>query len=289
MNFNGEPVSVGRDFGGRSLTLDRGLVERYTQAVAESHPLYGEFCPALLLHSECYENLNWYLENVFGNLHARQEWELFDAVPVGARVSTRGFIRERYHKRGRDYVVKETWVLADDGRLLNRGITHQSFLVKQPDSKRIDGDTKSVVGKEREKLPGRNFDIDGENGANILEGDEKHVDEAMCMAFSGPGENYHTSREAARALGFPDIVVQGMMPICFLSELLTREFGLGWLAGGKTDLRLVNVLWCGESVRARARVLEETPEAGRSRVALDVWVEKADGTKIIVGNAGALR
>ena len=147
---------------------------------------------------------------------------------------------------------------------------------------------RSSCGKEREKSPSRSFDI-GTGSGKLLEGDEKHVDETMCMAFSGPGENYHTNREAARALGFPDIVVQGMMPICFLSELLTAEFGRGWLAGGKTDLRLVNVLWCGEGVRARARVTEETPEADRSRVHLDAWVEKADGTKVIVGRASALR
>ncbi len=258
MNFNDEPVYVGRDFGGRELTLDRGLVESYSGALGDSHPLYTECCPGLLLHSECYENLNWYLKNIFGNLHARQEWELFDAVPVGSHVSTRGFIRERYQKRGREYVVKETWVLGANGRLLNRGITHQSFLVEGPGAQ--PGSGKAVVGKEREKKPGREFDIGGDGGGAILEGSPKHVNEAMCMAFSGPGENYHTDRESARALGFPDIVVQGMMPICFLSELLTREFGRGWLAGGKTDLRLVNVLWCGETVRARAQLTGQTAE-----------------------------
>lgn len=285
MNFNDEPVSVGRDFGGREVILDRGLVESYATAVQDSDSLYEEFCPALLLHSECYENLNWYLKNIFGNLHARQEWEFFRAVPVGARVLTRGFIRERYRKRGRDYVVKETWVLGEDGHLLNRGITHQSFLVEEESA---NAGRPTVVGKEREKKPRRTFDI-GNSGGPILEGSDKRVDEAMCMAFSGPGENYHTNREAARALGFPDIVVQGMMPICFLSEVLTNAFGRGWLAGGKTDLRLVNVLWCGETVRARAQITEETPEADRTRVHLDTWVEKSDGTKVIVGRASALR
>jgi len=283
MNINGEPVFVGRDFGGRTLTIDAQLVADYGNALGDFHPLYERFAPALLLHSECYQNLNWYLRNIYGNLHARQEWELYRLVPLGSQVTTRGFIRERYQKRGRDYVVKETWVLDDDGRLVNRGITHQSFL--SGDAPPASG---MVVDKGREKDPSRSFEVSGAEGL-LLEPVHKTVTEEMCMAFSGPGENYHTNRDAALALGFPDIVVQGMMPICFLSEMLTREFGEGWLAGGKMDVRLVNVLWGTESVRAQARVRGETPEADRVRAALDVWVEKDDGTKVVVGTASALR
>jgi acyl dehydratase len=282
MNINGEPVHVGRDFGGRELMLGADLVEGYVRALGRRLPLYDEVAPGLLLHSECYRDLQWYLANIWGNLHARQEWELFAEVPVGSTVRTRGFIRERYRKRGRDYVVKETWVLDGDGRLLLRGLTHQSFLIPG------DAGASSVaVDKGREKQGDRTFDIGGRGRA--LEPLAATVTEEMCMAFSGPTENYHTNREAARALGFPDIVVQGMLPICLVSELLTREYGRGWLSGGKMDVRLVNVLWADEVVEARAEEVSEVPEADRTRVHLDVWVQKADGTKVIVGNASALR
>jgi acyl dehydratase len=110
----------------------------------------------------------------------------------------------------------------------------------------------------------------------------------MCKAFSGPGENYHTNREMARALGFPDIVVQGMMTLCFLSGLLTREFGDGWYRGGKMSVALVNVVWCGDTITARGTVREERPEGRRTRLVLDVWCEKSDGTKVVVGSASAL-
>lgn len=280
MNFNGEPVYVGRDFGGRTLVIDRELVDHYVASVEGDASLYSDHAPALVLHSECYRDLNWYLANIFGNLHARQEWELFAPVSVGQRVTTRGFIRDRYRKRGRDYVVKETWTLDDGGHLLCRGLTHQSFLVAKPEG----GD---VVDKSREKSKERTFEIGGHG--RTLAPLTRTVHEGMCRLFSGPGDNYHTDRTSARALGFPDIVVQGMLPICFVSELLTREFRDGWLAGGKMDVRLVNVLWANETVSAHADVREEVPEADRVRVHMDVWVEKADGTKIIVGQASALR
>ena len=284
MNSNGEPVHVGRDFGGRELTVDAKLVERYLAALGQRLPLYERVAPGLVLHSECYENLNWYLANIWGNLHARQEWELFAEVPITSRVTTRGFIRERYRKRGRDYVVKETWILDEGGRLLVRGLTHQSFLVEGPGGG--NGEATAAVDKDREKRPDRRFEIGGRGRPLAPLGIT--VTDEVCMAFSGPTENYHTNREVARAFGFPDIVVQGMLPVCLISELLTREFAGGWLAGGKMDVRLVNVLWAGDAVEAKAEVTDEVPEADRSRVHLDVWVEKADGTRVVVGTASAL-
>src|SRR5207247_2172672 len=60
---------------------------------------------------------------------------------------------------------------------------------------------------------------------------------AMCEAFSGPEKNYHNDREMARMLGFPDIVVQGMLSVCLVSELMTAAFRAGWLLGGKMGVR----------------------------------------------------
>jgi acyl dehydratase len=259
------------------------MIDRYCEAVAVGSSRDHDVAPGLILHSECYENLDWYLKAIIGNRHARQEWELFAPVGIGQAVTSRGFIRERYIKRDREYVVKETWILDADGRLLNRGLTHQSFLLAST------GDGSGfAVDKDREKRAGRTFEIGGKGGP-ALAPLQHTVSPEMCMAFSGPIKNYHNDADEARKLGFPDIVVQGMMPICFISELLTAEFGEGWLAGGKMDVRLVNVLWGGESVSAHAEVVDETPEAGKRRVHLEVWVEKPDATKVIVGKASAVR
>jgi hypothetical protein len=111
----------------------------------------------------------------------------------------------------------------------------------------------------------------------------------MCEAFSGPVRNYHTDREMARALGFPDIVVQGMLSICFISELMTHAFGAGWFCGGQLAVNLVNVLWGEETVHTHGRIRDEVPEGRHTRAHADVWCEKADGTKTIVGSASALR
>lgn len=283
MNLKGEPAYVGRHCGSNTYEVTPELVRFYADALDDPSPLYAEIAPSLLFHSECYKVLGeWYLKNLFGNLHARQDWELFGAIPIGATVHTRSTIVERYQKRGRDYVVNETDLLDAEGRLLVRGRTHQSFL--PPDRTSAKGfvvDEKTAQAKEpRAPFP----TATGEALRSI----EKVVDERRCWMFSGPGKNYHTDREQAKNLGFPNIVVQGMMSTCFVHQLMQDRFGRGWVIGGKMSLKLTNVLWVDERVTVHGRVREEQIEGTRTRVACDVWAEKVDGTRILIGDASAL-
>jgi hypothetical protein len=199
-------------------------------------------------------------------------------------VRSRSTLVARFHKRGRDYVVNET-DLADaaDGRLLVRGRTYQSFL--PPREKSAAAGFVVDAGTAARKAPPPFPTADGPELAPV----HKKVDERRCWMFSGPGRNYHTDREQARKLGFPNIVVQGMMSTCFVSQVMQDAFGLGWVAGGRMSVKLTNVLWVDEAVTARARIREEVPEGCDMRVHCDVWVEKDDGTHILVGSASARR
>ncbi len=287
MNLLGQPALVGLHCGSNRYTVTPELVAFYEEALDHRSALHRTFAPPLLFHSECYRHLgHWYLRNLVGNLHARQEWMLFAPVPVGAEVSTRSTIVDRYTRRGRLYVVNETDLFAaDDGRLLVRGRTHQSFL---PESAAGQGggfvvDRNTAQEKERGRARPPFPTATGPELPPI----RKTADARRCWMFSGPGRNYHTDRDAARKLGFPDIVVQGMMGTCFLSEVMQEHFGEGWLRGGRMDVKLTNVLWVDEPVTARARVREEIPEGTRTRVVVEVWVEKDDGTRTHLGTASA--
>ncbi len=283
MNLNGEPAHVGRHCGASSYTVSREVVDFYAEALDDHSPLYREYAPPLLYHSECYRFLaEWYLHNLIGNLHGRQEWQSFAPIPVGGTVRTRSTIVERYAKRGRDYVVNETDVVdASSGALLVRGRTHQSFLQAQADDDGFVVDADTAKKKEpRPPFP----TATGDDLAALT----KVVDRRRCWMFSGPGRNYHTDPEEARKLGFPNIVVQGMMSTCFASQLMVDRFGEGFLRGGRMDLKLTNVLWADERVTARARVRERSREGALERVHCDVWVEKDDGTRILIGDASAL-
>jgi len=281
-------VYVGRDMGGRDCPVSADMVRVYEAGTEDRNPVYraegangGPIAPALLFHSEVYRDLSWYLPNLIGNLHAKQEWELFHPFHVGDTVRTRSTIVERYVRRNRDYLVNEVLLTTPDGRWLQRSRTHQSFL-------RDPGDGGMVVDKDREKKAERTFAV-GEGDGAAHGPVEKTITLEMCQAFSGPHKNYHTDREMAQAMGFPDVVVQGMMSVCFLSELMTTTFGPGWLCGGKLAVSLVNVVWPGDRLLVRAREREVVPEGAKTRVHVDIWCEKADGVKTIVGTASALR
>jgi acyl dehydratase len=284
MNLRGEPAHVGRHCGSSTYDVSPEVVAFYADALDDRHPDWKQFAPPLLYHSECYKHvLEWYLKNLFGNLHGRQEWWSFAPIPVGSRVRTRSTIVERYERRGRNWVVNETDVMdASDGRLLVRGRTHQSFLPPrgtEPAGFVVDEKT------ARAKAPAPVFPT---ATGPALRAVTKTVDLRRCWMFSGPGKNYHTDKEQAEKLGFPNVVVQGMMSTCFVSQVMHDHFGMGWLAGGRMDVKLVNVLWVDESVSVRAQIKEEVREGTRTRVQCEVWVDKADGTRILAGEASAL-
>jgi hypothetical protein len=260
-------------------------VDFYAEALDDHSPLYERYAPTLLHHSECYRYVGeWYLKNLFGNLHGQQDWELFAPIEIGQDVLTRSTIIERYDKRGRNYVVNETdLVAAEDGRLLVRGRTHQSFLPLK-DAQEEEGFVvdEATARMKRHRPP---FPIaTGEDLASAT----KTIDARRCWMFSGPGKNYHTDAEQAKKLGFPNIVVQGMMSTCFVSQVMQDHFGMGWLAGGKMSVKLTNVIWVDDTVTCHARIRESAREGDSTRVHCDVWVDKADGTRALLGTASAL-
>ena len=287
MNLKGEPAYVGRHCGSNIYTIDSKTVAFYQDALDDHHPLHGRYAPPLLHHSECYEFLgDWYLANLFGNLHGQQDWDLFAPIPIGSKVRTRSTIIDRYSKRGRDWVVNETDLMSaeepNNGKLLVRGRTYQSFLPPK-DSQGNDFvvDEKSASKKApRPPFP----TATGPDLACV----EKLIDDRRCWMFSGPGKNYHTDRDEAKKLGFPSIVVQGMMSTCFVSQVMQDHFEMGWLQGGKMSVKLTNVLWVDETVTAHAKIRDQSREGTRTRIHCDVWVEKTDGTRVILGEASAL-
>ncbi len=286
MNLKGEPAFVGRHCGSNEYAITPELVAFYADALDDPSPLYAEVAPPLLFHSECYRHVGeWYLKNLFGNLHAQQDWELFGPLPLGGRVRTRSTIVERFHKRGRDYVVNEVDVAdAVDGRLLVRGRTFQSFLPAKERQEEQGFVVDESTAKKKEPRP----PFPTATGPDLTPV-KKTIDQRRCWMFSGPGANYHTDREQARKLGFPNIVVQGMMSTCFVSQVMQDAFAMGWVVGGKMSVKLTNVLWVDETVTGHGKVREEVREGDRTRVHCDVWVEKDDGTRVVLGTASALR
>lgn len=288
MRISEEEVYVGKDLGGQDVGISAALIENYSLGTGDTHPFYSEgpegcgpVAPALILVNEVYAHPGWYLPNVFGNLHAKQEWAILAPLRAGERARTRCAVIDRYIKRDREYIVNEALVFDSAGRLACRGLTHQSFLLNDAPAG-LDGERGRKSAKEKPPHPGT---IAGEAIAPL----ERKVTLEMSRAFSGPSENYHTNEDLARQLGFPKVLVQGMLSTCLVSELMTRAFGLGWYHGGRMSVNLTGIVWAGDTVITRGTITGETPEGPNQRVHLAVWGEKSDGALTLVGSASALR
>ncbi|MCP4006885.1 MAG: MaoC family dehydratase [bacterium] len=297
MNLRGEALRVGDVIHREQRPVAREVIDFYADTFGDHHRAYsgegdgdpalaGPVAPPLLYHSEVYSHVDrWYLKNLVGNLHTRQEWFLFAPLRPGTNIQTRSTLVDRYRKRDRDILVNEVDYSDESGRLLVRGRTHQSFLAERAEAE--DG---FVVDRDSQKRKKGSAGRPGQGDGAEIEPFEICVDPETCWRFSGPGRNYHNDVEQARKFGFPEIVVQGLLSTCLLSQIMGNTFGGGWFAGGRMDVRLVNVLWGGETVRARGKLVSEQTEGSYTRRTLEVWVEKVDEaqTVVTVGTASAL-
>ncbi|MBI3328407.1 MAG: hypothetical protein HYZ81_17110 [Nitrospinae bacterium] len=279
-------VYVGKDLGVQEFIASAELIQQYMDGIADRHPWYngespfgGPVAPALIFNGVSGLFTGWRLENAFGNLYTRQEWELYTPVRPGERFNVAGRVSNRYIRRNRDIVAVETTLRNAQGDLVARGVHHQSFLLEQKS-----GEVKLRDPRAKEG---------GENATTAVRKEIPSLKKAITLEMShtyfGGTINYHTDKAAAQALGFKDVVVGGRMELCLLSELMTREFGVGWFRGGRMDIKFTNVLWLNEPLDIRGFIRDRTPETGTMRVHLDILGEKVDGTKTIVGTASALQ
>ncbi|HXJ84764.1 MAG TPA: MaoC family dehydratase [Candidatus Methylomirabilis sp.] len=279
-------VYAGKDLGTLEVTVTDEMVQHYVTGLGEPNAWYtaaspfgGPVAPVIVYQDTDSQFKGWYLDNLFGNLWRRQEWEIFAPTRVGQTLSCTARVAERYRRRDREVVAMEMWVRDAAGQLVARSVHHQSFLAAQTSGEVALRDPATKEGTRRHAEPA---------GAPLSVELRKTFTEAMCDDFFYKSRNYHNDREASRELGFRDTVIGGRMTLSCVTELLTRHFGRGFYEGGRLDAKFTNVLWPNEPFTTRGIVTGRRHEAGRTRADVTVFCEKADGTKIIVAEASAL-
>ena len=203
-------------------------------------------------------------------------------IRAGESVHSRSVVVDCYTKRDREYVVNEVLLIGADGRIVQRSRTHRELSHRSSEGRwhRL----RSRSGS-REGL-GRVFKV-GDRGGEAIAAPMRPIAQAMCM-LSPAGASITTPMRTRRASwGSPISWFKGCGRSAW-SRDDDAAFGLGFIFGGKLDLRLVNVLWVDESSDPEGRIIERRPEGKRTRAIVEVWCEKADGTKTIVGSASAI-
>jgi acyl dehydratase len=118
----------------------------------------------------------------------------------------------------------------------------------------------------------------------------KELSQRRIDAYSGVRPNYIHSDEAfARKRGFRAPLAQAMMSTAYVSELMTRFVGAGFVEGGTLSMTFIRPVFAGDRLTVHGVVRERRPEQGRTRVVVEVWCENQDGDKTAVGTATGLQ
>ncbi len=126
-----------------------------------------------------------------------------------------------------------------------------------------------------------------------FEGRVRDMSLGRILAFSGgflsepswPHKNLHTDLAKAQEAGLPELIASGNQSVGILVELLMQVFGDNWLHQGILDLKVVNSVYVGDTVQAKAVIKERCETDGGVNVTLDAWCENQSGKTVIVGTA----
>jgi acyl dehydratase len=117
----------------------------------------------------------------------------------------------------------------------------------------------------------------------------KEMSQRRIDVYSGVRpRSIHTDEAWARAKGFRTTLAQGMMSTAYVSEMMTRLLGAGFVKGGTMSVAFVKPVYAGDRLTVRGVVKEMRPEGAATRVVVDVWCENQHGEKTAVGHASGL-
>jgi acyl dehydratase len=117
----------------------------------------------------------------------------------------------------------------------------------------------------------------------------KEVSQRKIDTYSGVRPRYiHSDESWARAKGFRTCLAQGMMSTAYVSEMMTRFVGAGFVKGGTISMSFIKPVYAGDRLTVHGVIKEKRPEGGATRVVVDVWCENQGGEKTAVGTASGL-
>lgn len=117
----------------------------------------------------------------------------------------------------------------------------------------------------------------------------KEISQRQIDAYSGVRpRSIHTDPAWARAKGFRAPLAQGMMSTAYVSELMTRLLGAGFVKGGAMSLAFIRPVYAGDRLTVHGVVRDRRKEDGGTRVVVEVWCLNQDGEKTAVGTASGL-
>ena len=101
-------------------------------------------------------------------------------------------------------------------------------------------------------------------------------------------KSIHTDEAWARAKGFKAPLAQGMMSTAYVSEMMTRFLGEGFIKGGTMSMAFVKPVYTGDRLTVHGIVTGKHAEGALTRVIVDVRCVNQDGATTAVGTASGV-
>jgi acyl dehydratase len=117
----------------------------------------------------------------------------------------------------------------------------------------------------------------------------KEVGQRKIDAYSiVRARSIHTDEAWAQAKGFRAPLAQGMMSTAYVSEMMTRFLGAGFVKGGTMSMNFIQPVFAGDRLTVHGVVKEKNAEGDATRVVVEVWCENQEGDMTAVGSASGL-
>jgi len=221
---------------------------------------------------------NYFGESAFsqlrGHLWMRQEWTFHKPMQAGAHYQTKAHIEDIYKKRNRTLVNTAIRMQDSSGDNVLTTNHHQSFLLDEPVDQVEFRDPSKKQGARKFVVP----------EGTRLKGFEKTITLEMCGQYFHGSKSYHTDKQASLELGFHDVVIGGRMTMAYIGHLLEMNYGDRWFTTGKLDVKFTNPCWPNDLISIQGVSSGPTAE-DPSREAVFAWIEKDDGTVVLIANA----
>ncbi len=119
-----------------------------------------------------------------------------------------------------------------------------------------------------------------------LIGVEKRISFETMRKYSGE-KGIHAQEDAGKEQGLGGALVQGGQLVAYLNQMMTQNFGEGYLRGGEISVSFIKPVRPGDVLITKGIIREIHSSEGKRRAVCEVWSENQDAEKTTVGTASA--
>ena len=121
--FDWDALEIGETFKPYSYVLTQQMMDEFRQGVMDAEAAF----PTISCKVDTQQYHLVYRDN--GSVNARCAFHCYNPPVAGKRITVHAWVADKYARRGKNYMVTEAVSVDEDGRLLDRVITHE---LKQP-------------------------------------------------------------------------------------------------------------------------------------------------------------